>query len=168
MNELMLMSMPSNSNARTTGSPEAVRHPSRRSRATDLTESRERAPFEAWDGAALPGRWARAMHSDTNRNEAASITSAHAALATAISTPAAALPSSDIVSLAVENRLWAVVSRSTTDDGGHDGGARRVQERREAVELEDGHEGDHRRQVTDHGLSPQPPPPPRQRRPRWS
>ena len=52
------------------------------------------------------------MHSDTNRNEAASITSAHAALAAAISTPAAALPSSDIVSLAVENRPWAVVSRS--------------------------------------------------------
>ena len=52
------------------------------------------------------------MHSDTNRNEAASMTRAHAALAAAISSPAAALPTRDAVSLAVEKRPWAVVRRS--------------------------------------------------------
>ena len=52
------------------------------------------------------------MHSDTNRNDAASTASAHTAPAAAITSPAVALPASAAVSLAVENKSWAVVSRS--------------------------------------------------------
>ena len=108
--------MPSHSSARTTGCRDAVRHPFRRSNATDLTDSL--CDDSSEDIVVLPGIRATAMQSVTNINETASTTSAQTAPAATISSPAAALPTRDATCLAVENIPWAdAINSLPTMDG---------------------------------------------------
>ena len=90
------------------------------------------------------------MHSDTTRNDAASTTQRpHGARDRDQQPRGRATYQRCRLSGGGEEAL-SRRQQVASNDGGHDRGARRLHERGQTVQLEDGHESDDKRQVTDH------------------